>query len=824
MKLSEFLAKFAHVEDQDDGYLAHCPAHEDTDPSLRIGVSDTKVLLKCRAGCPTPEVLDALGMSMRDLATMKVDNASAPKRRATSTDAPASPGAVARLAVEVDEAHARLMTDEAEPVRKYAADRFGVTDDDAQRLRLGAVKDRSGWRLLVPFMDQDGVARGYQARALADKAKVRWMGPKSPEDGGSWAKVGFMPGSAGWSEVLVCEGPGDALTAACLGYDAIIIPGAAHAKNASVVAQVANIAGSRKVVIAGDGDEAGWDFSAAFSRALLAEDAAAAVLAVPDGEDLTSWRERDPEGTEMIAAIRRAKVAISTRAYGRALDEEKYPLDDSGQARWLRDYIRKAGRDIRYTNEAGFMLLTDGVWKRDTLDETRAFAQEAASDMVKRAQAWLEAASDEGDEDAEKDAMKRLKYAKRYGNAIPMDSALKQLKALRDVAAQYEDFDTNPDLLAFRNGVVNLRTGELMPHSATFMLTHRLDFDYRPEASAPRWEKFLEEVFPNHPELPAYLQRLVGYGITGRTEEQCFVVLHGFGANGKSVFTDTLTEVFRDVTVTTGFSTFEQKPAGGIPNDLAALKGARLVMASEGEAGKPMAESVLKRVTGRDLISARFMRKEFFEFRPSFLLFLSSNHKPRFRGQDDGLWRRVKMIPWERYFRRSERDIHLGDKLLTEREGIAAWAVRGAMQWYADGRLSEPESITSATDAYRVESNPINGFLPGEFVLTGNDDDAIPGAELWQAYMNWVEEENLPARERWTRRGFYGALRDSFGLKQGRTGGRATFRGIRAATAEDVPAETSSEGERVAEEPVGYFSSDKEDNTKTIRGASLDDL
>lgn len=808
MTLEDFLGKFAEVVEESDGWVATCPAHGDSHPSLRVAVSDAgKVLVKCRARCATEDVLRAIGMTFADLGTVEPGEV---KTRATSRDLPAPPAAVAALAAQLD-GYARAANEPGDLTREaaeYGAARFGIYAEDWKRLGLGLAEDLGGGpRLVVPFRDPDGVPQGFQARALDKAAKVRWIGPKNP-DGASWAKVGYLHGAAGWDEVLITEGPGDGLTACALGYDAILIRGAGLASNALVVDTVASWVGERTAVVAGDGDASGKAFSSTLATSLVGRGVRTKILDVPEGLDLTSWREADPArfAQEATRAVVQAREVTSYDAALRSRDATAYPLTDLGNARFVRDYIAARGSGVRYSPEAGFFLLCEGVWRHDKLDTTRAYVQEAA-DLVASIAADL-AAEAGADGNRIKEAKTWLGWARHSQSSRGIDAAVRELQALRDVAADVNDFDRHSHLLACRNGVVNLRTGDLLPHDPDLLLTRRVEHDYDPAARAPRWERFLAEVFPAHADLPAYMQRLIGYGITGETAEQCFAVLWGTGANGKSVFTDTLTEVFRELTVTTPFSTFEDRGSGGIPNDLAALKGARLVMAAEGEQGRPMAESVLKRVTGKDMISARFMRKEFFEFRPTFLLMLATNFKPNFRGQDEGLWRRVKLVPWERFFCPEERDHRLSETLVGEAKGILAWAVRGAVQWFAGG-LCDPPVIRDSTSEYRQTSDALSGFFPGLFVKD-SAGGTVTGKILWDAYREWTDDEGLPNKERWTRRAFFAALEER-GLVKKRASSGMVFEGVRRARQTDaVPHHDEPESDVNTPAPAGPLGARKE--------------
>lgn len=798
MHFDTFLARFADVTEEGDGWVATCPAHADTKPSLRLAVGEKALLVKCRAGCATGDVLDAVGLSMADLYDVEGE----PERRALSTSAPAGAADIAALAVQLDGWAAALAGGDGDDAVEYAERRFGLTRGDIERLGLGYAERLAGEaRLVVPFCDARGVPRGYQARALGAKARVRWHGPKNPE-GASWSTTGVLRAGDRVDEldvIVVTEGPGDGLTACGAGYDVVFVRGAALSGRADVVQTIVDLAHEagreRPVVVIGDNDDSGQ----LFARDLAGRVAGAGVERVNAarplrGNDVSEWRETaGPDfGAELIVTLRDAVAAapgaIETRLNAFVAADQT----DLGMAHRLRNAIEEADSDVHHTPEAGFFLLAAGVWQADLLDEVRTTAQGVARHL------WGEA--DELDDlidllptdtRAEQARQRRLKkragrlrsFARRANSTPGLDSMVRELQALPGVAVDVKSFDSHPHLVACRNGVVDLRSGELLDPDPSLLLTKRVQLDYRPEAAATRWRAFLLEVFPDAPELADFMQRLIGYGITGNTDEQCFAVMYGKGANGKSVFTDTLTEVFRELTVTTPFSTFEAKQSGGIPNDLAALRGARLVMAAEGEAGKPMAEAVLKRVTGRDLISARFMRKEFFEFRPTFLLMLATNHKPKFYGQDEGLWRRVKLIPWARYFAPDERDHRLGDELLTEAEGIFAWAVAGAVEWYARG-LGEPAVVKRETADYRGTSDALAGFYPG--TLEPDPDGRLVGSDAFDEYLRWCEEEHLPHKEVWTRRTFYGAMEER-GVAKVKSKHGVELIGVRLATAGDDP-------------------------------------
>jgi putative DNA primase/helicase len=562
-----------------------------------------------------------------------------------------------------------------------------------------------------------------------------------------------------------------------------MVRGASLVASPELLEEIANGVRGTQVIACGDNDPAGQAFNRKLAEGLKPFGVDVYALSIPDSgrkSDLTDWRQLEPVefAAQLHSAVKTARpVKDAHEARREAVTEEL--SEATGADIVSRDQGAEAGRILaslieRYgdsdaMNAHALVAWTDGrikfapglgfyTWNGRTWERSEVKVRQE----IHRMGAALVMAG-------------KLAESKGFTMTTRIDALMTELRSVPSVYVAPQDFDNRPDLLSFRNGTVELRTGRLRPHAKEDMLTYCLAIEFDPAARCPRWEGFLTEIFPENADLVPYMQRLIGYGITGYTDEQCFAVLWGKGANGKSVLTDTLSTVFGTITKTTPFATFEEKQGGGIPNDIAALRGARFVMASEGESGRPMSEAVLKRVTGKDMVSARFLRQEFFEFKPSFLLMLATNHKPKFRGQDDGLWRRVKMIPFKRFFAPHERDHDLDKKLIAEAQGIAAWAVRGAGLWFAEG-LSDPETISKATTEYKETSDTLAGFFPG--VLVAEDGARLDGAEAYNSYRDWCEAEGLPSKEVWSRRAFYSAMEER-GIQRVRVSKGMALTGVR---------------------------------------------
>lgn len=305
-----------------------------------------------------------------------------------------------------------------------------------------------------------------------------------------------------------------------------------------------------------------------------------------------------------------------------------------------------------------------------------------------------------------------------------------------------------------------------------------------PRGDCPAWQDFLATVTRNDAELKAYLQRVVGYCLTGVTSEHALFFLHGTGANGKSVFVTTISGILGDYATVAPMDMFMAATGERHPTDMAGLRGARLVTATETEQGRRWAESKLKTLTGGDRITARFMRQDFFEFIPQFKLVVAGNHKPAIRNVDEAMRRRLHLIPFTVTIPRSQRDQKLSEKLLAERDGILGWAVEGCREWQRIG-LKPPAAVAAATEEYFEAEDSLGRWLDEKCERGPNLTET--SAALFAAWKAWAEANGeFIASVKWLSENLV-----SRGFEQRRDHRARGFRGLRLR--EDSAATTEME-------------------------------
>jgi P4 family phage/plasmid primase-like protien len=500
------------------------------------------------------------------------------------------------------------------------------------------------------------------------------------------------------------------------------------------------------------------------------------------------WIERDAVRDALLAAAQACGLgeaeAGATLASGledgmanpqpdlaeRASDEPDVPPGYSEDALALH-FTERHGEDLRYVAAWGKWFRYDGQrWRAD--DTLRVFdlARQLCRETAQRARDI---------DKAPKCTVSKIASAKTV-------AAIEHLARFDRVhAATIAQWDPDHLLLNTPAGTVDLRTGEMRAAARADYITKITAV--APGGDCPKWRAFLERITDGDRNLEAYLQRIAGYALTGSTREHALFFFYGLGANGKSTMVNILENIFADYARTAPIETFTEASSDRHPTELAMLRGARLVIATEIEEGRRWAESRIKLLTGGDPIAARFMRQDFFEYIPQFKLLVVGNHKPQLRCVDEAMRRRLHLIPFRVIIPPRERDPTLPQKLALERGGILAWAIEGCLEWQRIG-LAPPASVVSATEAYLADEDAFGIWLADRCELGAGYETAT--SVLFASWVDWcVRTGEQPGKQK----AFVQAL-EARGFTRARDAGGRGLRGFRGLRVHDGFCRTKGAG------------------------------
>ena len=413
-------------------------------------------------------------------------------------------------------------------------------------------------------------------------------------------------------------------------------------------------------------------------------------------------------------------------------EKKRYDMTDTGNAKRLFD---KFGTIIKYSYNRHKWLLWDGkAWRLDDGSEIKKLADSVCEDIKKEAIL----------EQDEKTQVEMLRWASKTASSKGKENMIKECQHLEGVPAEPDDFDAYTDFLNCRNGIVNLRNGELLPHDSNFMMSKMTACEYDQTGKRPElWLKFLDDVTNHNKELQDYIQKCVGYSISGSTREQCAYFLYGMGNNGKSTFLDVISDMLGGYASNAQPETIMMKKWGsdGVGSDIARLKSVRFVTSEEPTEGVRLNEGLLKQLTGGSKVTCRFLYGNEFEYLPEFKIWIATNHKPIIRGTDYGIWRRIKLIPFEVNIPAEKVDKLLKYKLRKELPQIMKWAVDGCIKWQKEG-IQEPKCVQDAVKEYKQEMDLLSGFMEQCIIIDYECKDKIPSSDLFKLYSRWAKENN----------------------------------------------------------------------------------
>ena len=383
-------------------------------------------------------------------------------------------------------------------------------------------------------------------------------------------------------------------------------------------------------------------------------------------------------------------------------------------------FAERHANELRYVaGQSRWFIYTGQFWKSDdtlhAFDKARRLCREVSSECNK------------------------AKVQNILASAKTVANVERLAKADRRLAATMDQWDTEPTILNTPDGVVDLSTGKLRDHRADDYLTRMTAVG--PGNGCPTWRDFLKRVTAGDEDLQRFLQRKAGYSLTGLTRDHALFFLYGLGANGKSVYLNTLAGIMGEYHRTAAIETFTASNTDRHPTDLAGLRGARLVTAIETEEARRWAESRIKSLTGGDRIAARFMRQDYFEFTPQFKLVIAGNHKPGLRSVDEAIRRRFNLIPFTVAIPPAERDERLTEKLKAEWPGILSWMIEGCLDWQRQGP-SAPAAVLAATAEYLEAEDALTSWIDDKCDRTSQARET--STDLFVSWKNWADAAGEP--------------------------------------------------------------------------------
>jgi P4 family phage/plasmid primase-like protien len=437
-----------------------------------------------------------------------------------------------------------------------------------------------------------------------------------------------------------------------------------------------------------------------------------------------------------------------------------HPLTEAGDAECFADLYQDL---VRFDHHRGRWLVTDevsGIWIPDPVERLTQMAVEAMRFRQRQANAIERI-------DERKAAWAWAIKGESRGRITNTLALARSVPPLNDEGLNW---DQNPFLLGVQNGVIDLQTSQFRKATAADRVTMRVRVPYDPTATCPLWTRTISEIFAptdlltsdESQELINFVQRAVGYSITGDCREECCFFLWGGGGNGKGTLVNILGWLFADYTDDMPYSTLEKSVHGsGIPSDIAKLEGKRFITCAEVNEFT-LNETRLKALTGRDPLTARFLHHEWFTFIPVGKIWIATNNKPKIIGTDDGIWRRIHLIPFLQEFVGRENK-QLKDQLRLELAGILNWVLAGTQLWLRDG-LNQPAIVRAATAKYRLESNPITPFI--EKCCVEGANLRLQAAPAFAAYMKFANDSNIEPWARLSDKAFHKAMKLAFKWEQ----------------------------------------------------------